>query len=307
MATTMFDAAAARGYNVSSTKRTDGESMTKRIVSIQDLSCIGRCSLAVAMSVIPAMGVETAVLPTAILSTHTAFESFTFLDFTPEAERIMREWKKLGMRFDAVYIGYLGSLQLVELTRRFLALFHEEGMHVILDPAFGDHGRLYTGFDMAYVQGIRALCAEADVILPNVTEACMLLDLPYGEDAATTRLLKSHARELLGGRLKNAIITSCRFDDGQTGLLCAGDADFAYPHEHLPFACHGSGDLFASVFSGFLTRGRDVETSARLAADFTFDCIRHSMNCPDHRWYGVDYEGMLPRLMKLVHGSSEEI
>ena len=275
--------------------------MTKRLVTIQDLSCIGRCSLAVAMSIIPAMGVETAVLPTAILSTHTAFDSFTFLDFTPEAEKIMSEWKKHGMEFDAVYIGYLGSQQLIALTRRFLSMFCGPETKVILDPAFGDHGMLYTGFDMDYVEGIRALCAEADIILPNVTEACMLLGLPYAEDAAMTETLRRCSGELLSGRLKDVLITSCRFEDGRTGLLCAGEADFAYPHEHLPLACHGSGDVFASVFAGFATLGRDVKTAACLAADFTCDCIRHSMHCDDHRWYGVDYEAMIPELVRRLY------
>lgn len=276
--------------------------MTKRLVTIQDLSCIGRCSLAVAMSIVPAMGVETAVLPTAILSTHTAFDSFTFLDFTPEAEKIMAEWQKLGMEFDAIYIGYLGSIQLVELTKRFLSIFRREDTKVILDPAFGDHGVLYTGFDMDYVESIRGLCARADIILPNVTEACMLLGLPYDDSIEMTETLRHRSGELLTGRLKDVLITSCRFDGGHTGLLCAGEADFAYPHEHLPLACHGSGDVFASVFSGLATLGRGVEEAAKLAADFTCDCIRHSMQCDDHRWYGVDYEAMIPLLIRKLYG-----
>lgn len=276
--------------------------MTKRLVTIQDLSCIGRCSLAVAMSVVPAMGVETAVLPTAILSTHTAFDAFTFHDFTPEAEKIMHLWKSLDMRFDTIYIGYLGSLQLVDLTRRFLSLFRGDDTQVILDPAFGDHGKLYTGFDMAYVRAIRALCREADIILPNVTEACFLLDIPFGEGVETTALLRKNAAALLDGHLRNVLVTSCRFDHAHTGLLCAGENAFDYPHEQLPLACHGSGDLFASVFSGMMTLGRSVESSARLAADFTCDCVRHSMHCDDHRWYGVDYEAMIPQLVRRLYG-----
>ena len=274
--------------------------MTKRLVTIQDLSCIGRCSLSVAMSVVPAMGIETAVLPTAILSTHTAFESFTFHDFTPEAEKIMHKWKELGMIFDTIYIGYLGSLTLVELTRRFLELFREEDTKVILDPAFGDFGRLYTGFTMEYVRAIRKLCREADIILPNVTEACFLLDVPFGEGMETTRQLRCHAGSLLGGRLRNVLVTSCRFDADHTGLVCAGEASFDYPHEQLPISCHGSGDLFASVFAGLATLDRPVEEAARMAADFTFDCVRHSMACSDRRWYGVEYEAMLPQLMRMV-------
>lgn len=274
------------------------ENRTRRIAVIQDLSCIGRCSLAVAMSVLPVMGAETAVLPTAILSCHTAFDSFTFLDFTPEAEKIMEKWRQLELRFDAIYIGYLGSLRLVDLTRRFISLFRSEDAQVILDPAFGDHGKLYTGFDMDYVRAMKALCTEADIILPNVTEACFLLDIPYAPDEKITDLLGERAQELIGRNLKNVLITSCRFPGNQTGLICVGENRFSYPHEQLDLACHGSGDLFASVFSGLMLKCPDVERAARAAADFTFDCIRHSMNCRDHRWYGVDYEAMLPDLAR---------
>ena len=274
---------------------------TKRIAVIQDLSCVGRCSLAVAMSVLPVMGVETAVLPTAILSSHTAFDGFTFLDFTPEAEKIMAEWQRLQLRFDAIYIGYLGSLQLIDLASRFISAFRSEGAQVILDPAFGDHGRLYTGFDEAYVQGMQALCRQADIILPNVTEICFLTGLPYAEDESLTPQLAGHAEKLIGGRLKNVLITSCRFPEEQTGLLCVGEDAFSYPHRQLTLACHGSGDLFASVFAGMMLRRQDIRSAACTAADFTFDCIAHSMECADHRWYGVDYEAMLPELARRLN------
>lgn len=274
------------------------ETKTKRIAVIQDLSCIGRCSLAVAMSVLPVMGVETAVLPTAILSAHTAFDSFSFLDFTPEAEKIMAQWQKLKLHFDAIYIGYLGSLQLVDLAARFIRSFRTEDTLVILDPAFGDHGRLYTGFDAAYVEGMKALCGAADVILPNVTEACFLLDFPYGESPEHSRALAERAQTLIGKTLKNVLITSCIFPNEQTGLICVGRDAFDYPHARLSLLTHGSGDLFASVFAGLMLRCDDIRRCARVAADFTFDCIQRSMRCPDHRWYGVDYEAMLPELAR---------
>ena len=271
---------------------------TKRIAVIEDLSCVGRCSLAVAMSVLPVMGVETAVLPTAILSSHTAFDGFTFLDFTPEAEKIMAEWQRLKIEFDAIYIGYLGSLKLVALAQRFLDIFRRDGVQVILDPAFGDHGKLYTGFDMDYVQGMKELCMQADIILPNVTEACFLLDIPYAEDEACSGLIRSRCKELIRGRLKNVLVTSCRFAGNKTGLICVGEDAFDYPHERLGMACHGSGDLFASVFAGMMIRCGEIRKGALLAADFTFDCIAYSMKCDDHRWYGVDYEAMLPELAR---------
>ena len=139
---------------------------------------------------------------------------------------------------------------------------------------------------------------EADIILPNMTEACFLLDIPYGEDADHTRRVQARAHALCTGRLRNVLITSCSFPDGQTGLVCVGEEDFAYEHERLSLACHGSGDVFASVFSGLMLIRDDIRRCACAAADFTCDCIRHSMQCADHRWYGVDYEAMLPQLVK---------
>ena len=271
---------------------------TPRIAVIQDLSCIGRCSLSVAMAVLSALGAEAAVLPTAILSAHTAFEDYTFLDFAPEAERIMEHWQKMRLRFDAIYIGYLGSVRLVHLAERFIERFRAPGVHVILDPAFGDDGTLYPGFDMDYVRAMRELCAHADIILPNVTEACFLLDIPCGGDAAHSADAAARATDLLGGSLKNVLLTSCRFPENRTGLICAGEDAFTYPHEQLPLIGPGSGDLFASVFAGLLVKCGRVEPAARAAADFTFDCIRHSMDCADHRWYGLDYETMLPALIR---------
>lgn len=273
------------------------ENRTKRIAVIEDLSCIGRCSLGVAMSVLPVMGVETAMLPTAILSCHTAFDSFTFVDFTPEAEKIMNQWHKMQLRFDAIYIGYLGSEKLVELALRFIDLFRTPEVQLIVDPAFGDHGRLYTGFDLNYVRAIRRLCARADIILPNVTEACFLLDAPYAENPDHSANIAAQAQALLGENLKNVLITSCHFPGDRTGLICMGKNAFTHIHERRLPPCHGSGDLFASVFAGLMLRCGEVEKSARAAADFTFDCLRYSSECPDHRWYGVDYEAMLPELV----------
>ena len=274
--------------------------MIPRIAVIQDLSCVGRCSLGVAMSVLPAMGLEVAALPTALLSTHTAFEGFTFVDLSDEMERIMAHWRALNLRFDAIYIGYLGSIRLIELAERFIALFRADGAPVILDPAFGDNGALYAGFDGTYVARLRSLCSHADVILPNLTEACFLLDMPWEDSAACAELLHSQARRLLGERLKNVLITSCRFDGDQTGLVCVGADDFSYPHDRLALSCPGSGDLFASVFAGLMTLGRGIRASACIAADFTRDCIEYSMNCGDHRWYGVDFEPMLGALTRRI-------
>jgi len=147
---------------------------------------------------------------------------------------------------------------------------------------------------------MKDLCRLADIILPNMTEACFLLDIPYGDDEEHTRLVQEHAHELLDGKLSSVLVTSCRFPGEQTGLICVGENSFTYPHERLSLACHGSGDVFASVFAGLMLIRDDVFRCACAAADFTCDCIRHSMQCEDHRWYGVDYEAMIPELVRRV-------
>ena len=212
----------------------------------------------------------------------------------------MAHWKSLNLRFDAIYIGYLGSIRLIELAERFIALFRADGAPVILDPAFGDNGALYAGFDGTYVARLRKLCSHADVILPNLTEACFLLDMPWEDSAECAERARTAAHGLLGDRLRNVLITSCRFDGDRTGLICAGADEFVYPHDRLALSCPGSGDLFASVFAGLMTLGRSVHEAARIAADFTRDCIEYSMNCGDHRWYGVDFEPMLGALTRRI-------
>ena len=273
----------------------------RRILTIQDISCVGQCSLTVALPILSACGHETAILPSAVLSTHTAgFSGWTCRDLTEDMPAINAHWNKEGLRFEAVYTGYLGSTRQIDYVKAIMnSTLTPEGLRIV-DPAMADHGKLYPAFDMEYVEAMKSLCAAADYLLPNVTEACALLELPWEDSTACTQRLVQRAWELLDGRLRNVLITSCRFSEGWTGLICAGDNGFVYPHERVALSCHGSGDLFASVFAGLMTLGRSLPESARTAADFTRDCIRHSMNCPDHRWYGVDYEPMLGELTRRI-------
>jgi len=284
------------------------ENRTKRIAVIQDLSCIGRCSLGVAMSILPAMGAETAVLPTAILSCHTAFESFTFLDFTPEAEQIMAKWQELKLRFDAIYIGYLGSLKLIHLAEKFISIFREEGAQVILDPAFGDHGKLYTGFDEAYVQGMKELCREADIILPNMTEASFMLDVPYTE-TYDRAYIEEMLKKLAGLGAKCAVLTGVSFETGKVGFMGYDSRSgefFEYYNERVPAAYHGTGDIFASVVTGGLARGLSLYKALQIAADYTAQCIRVTLEDPRSVAYGVNFEEVIPSLVQWTQDAVKE-
>lgn len=145
----------------------------KRIVTIQDVSCVGKCSLTVALPIISAMGVETAIIPTAVLSTHTMFKGFTFRDLTSDIEPIMEHWKKEGFKFDAIYTGYLGSFEQIELMHRLIKEFRGPDTKVIVDPCMADNGKLYPGFTPEFAKAMAGLCAEADIIVPNLTEASL--------------------------------------------------------------------------------------------------------------------------------------
>ena len=271
----------------------------KRILTIQDISCIGKCSLTVALPVISAMGVEAAILPTAVLSTHTAFPGFTFHDLTAEMEPITAHWQAQGLGFDGIYTGYLGSFEQIHLVRRIIEQFRAPGQFVLVDPAMGDNGALYTGFDAAFAREMAGLVAVSDLCMPNLTEACAMLDLPYqasGDEAFYRRLLEG----LCGLGAKYAVLTGVSLQPGRLGVMGMAQRDgavFHYDMPRLPAACHGTGDIFASVCAGAMARGIALPEALRLAHDFTAESIRRTLADPAHRWYGVNFEEAMPFLL----------
>lgn len=268
---------------------------TIRVLTIQDISCYGQCSLTVALPILSSMGIETAILPTAILSTHTAgFKGFTFHDMKDELPSIVSHWKKEGLSFDAVYTGYLGHERDVEEV---LSLAHSSLNKgpLIVDPAFGDNGKLYGGFDDAYVEEMKKLAAKADILLPNLTEACALLGVPYlpnPNEKEIDGLLEGLHK--LGA--KTIVLKGIYKTEDKIGLVVDGKGERkTYIHERLPKDSHGTGDVFASVFTGAYQRGLDAYKSAVVAADFTYACIKNTLDDPDH-WYGVKFEPLLHEL-----------
>lgn len=273
----------------------------KRIVSIQDISCLCRCSLTAALPVISAMGVECAVLPTAVLSTHTAFPGFTCRDLTDQLAPVADHWAAQGIRFDAIYTGYLASAAQAEAVCQFFDRFKTPDTLLFVDPAMADNGRPYAGFDADFPRAMARVCARADVIVPNLTEACLLTGTAYrtayGEDDLRGLL---QALAALGPRY--AAITGVRLAPGQLGVLAydrAEDRFFAHAGEHIPASFHGTGDVFASACVGGLMNGLDLAAALALAADFTVECIRRTERTPDN-WYGVEFERALPYLVRRV-------
>ena len=271
----------------------------KRVLTIQDISCLGQCSLTVALPVISACGVECCVLPSAVLSTHTAFPSATFHDLTEEMPRIAQHWKVSGIRFDAMYSGYLGSLRQMDHVAAIFEDLGKEECLKIVDPAMADHGKLYRGFDDAFVEAMKAFCGKADFLIPNITEACMLTNTAYQEhyDRAFVEAL---LEKLAALGPKNIVLTGASYSPGMTGVAVLEQGQmYFYGHEKLGYNRHGTGDMFAAAFVGALMRDKSAREAAQIAADFVCACIQAAAGEPDH-WYGAKFEPMLPKLIQAL-------
>lgn len=261
----------------------------KKILTMQDLSCVGQCSLTVALPILSRFGIETCVLPTAVLSNHTMFKGWSYLDLTPEIPAIYENWKNNGIKFDGFLLGYLGKAELMDLAVKCFDGFSEEGAPVIIDPVFADNGKLYGGFDLNYVAQMRKLIAHADVILPNVTEACFLTDTPY-ESECSVEFVKGLAKKLAKMTDATVIITGAE-RDGKIGEIIYCDGQFEEVLlEKLPAKRHGTGDIFASVFTANYLDGQSLTASCFAASQFVIDCLRETD--PDH-FYGVNFEKIL--------------
>ena len=272
----------------------------RRLLTIQDISCFGQCSLTVALPIISACGHETCILPSAVLSTHTGgFTGFTFRDLSEDIPAIENHWVKEGIRFEAVYTGYLGSTSQIDRVLSVMDHTLTEGGLRIVDPAMADNGKLYYGFDDAYVAAMRRLVATADIVLPNITEACFLCGIPYRTDvdeAFITELMNGlHA---LGA--KTVVMTSVGFSPDKTGVMISEmGVQSYYSHRRLTEGCHGTGDVFASAFVGALMKDLDAYTAAKIAADYVLLCMENTRGDASHV-YGVKFEPMLGTLMDMI-------
>lgn len=266
----------------------------KRTLSIQDISCFGRCSLTVALPVLSAMGIETAILPTAVLSTHTGgFQGYTFCDLTQEITPITEHWKKEGITFDSIGTGYLGSEEQIALVERIFDSFGKDAL-LFVDPVMADHGKLYAGFSSDFPAKMARLCERADVIVPNLTEAALLLDEPYvasGYDEAYIHAMLRRLTEKFGCPV--AVLTGVVYEFAHQGAVAYDareDRFYSYFADHLPFTFHGTGDVFSSSLCGALTLGADLDCALRLAVEFTISAIQNTVEAQDTYWYGVNFE-----------------
>lgn len=276
----------------------------KRILTIQDISCVGKCSLTVALPIISAFGVEACVLPTAVLSTHTAFSSFTFRDLTEDLEKISDEWKKQNIGFDAIYTGYLGSFEQLKIVSNMIDDFKTKDNFVLIDPVMADHGILYKGFDQNFANQMAKLCSKADIIVPNLTEASFMLNIPYVESGYSEDYIKDVLIKLTRLGVKIAVLTGVKLSNDKLGVYgydSENNQFFSYYREHLPQSFHGTGDVFASSLLGALTIGKDIRNALEIAVDYTVECITKSIENKNHNWYGVDFETAFPYLIKRIN------
>ena len=272
-----------------------------KVLTIQDISCVGQCSLTVALPILSACGLETCVLPSAVLSTHTAgFTGFTFRDLTDDMPAIRQHWLREGIRFNAIYTGYLGSIKQIGYVADIFADTAAEGCVKVVDPAMADNGQLYSIFDMDYVEAMKGLCAKADYIVPNITEGCFLTGMEYRTEYDRA-YIDTMLSKLTALGCKNVILTGVSYRADHTGIVVFEGGQYAYyEHDLLPNSCHGTGDIYASAFVGALMRGKTAYDAAAIAANYTMECIKCTAQIPNH-WYGAAFEPVLGKLIEALN------
>lgn len=276
----------------------------KRIVSIQDISCVGKCSLTVALPIISAMGVETAIIPTAVLSNHTAFKNFTFKDLTDEIQPISDQLKKEEIDFDAIYTGYLGSFEQLKIVSKFFDDYKKDDGIIFIDPVMADNGKLYAGFTEEFAFEMAKLCSKADVIVPNMTEASFMLGVPYVGDNYDEEYVKDMLIKLSKLGCKKVAITGISLEPEKLGVM-AYDSEtnefFSYYREKIDVSYHGTGDVFSSACIGAMMNGFSLNNSLKVAVDYTVECVKDTFEDKNSRWYGVNFETTIPLLLKLIN------
>lgn len=268
-----------------------------RVAAIHDLSGFGRCSLTIAIPILSAMGVQCCPLPTAFLSTHTGgFEGYTFLDMTAEMESAAAHWKTLDLQFQAVYSGFLGSEHQIEIVENFIHDFRRSDTIVVVDPVMGDHGAVYKTYTPAMCQGMKRLTEQADVITPNLTEAALLLDIPYEQMPTDEAGLREIVGRLSMGGKRSVVLTGFSAAPHLTGAMCydaARGATCAVQVKRVAREFYGTGDVFASVLTGALVKGASLQAAAQQAAEFILECAELTAENGLPLREGVDFEPLL--------------
>ncbi|HHW67809.1 MAG: pyridoxine kinase [Epulopiscium sp.] len=275
-----------------------------KVMTIQDISCYGQCSLTVALPIISACGIETAILPSAVLSTHTGgFMNFTFRDLTDDIPKIMEHWMREGIKFDCIYTGYLGSLTQIEYVKALFKNVLKEGGLKIVDPAMADNGKLYYGFDTDFAHAMAGLCGEADIILPNITEACFMCDKEFIPKHHTQEYIDDLLTALNDLGARKIVLKGVSYEESKLGIVVYDtetDEKMEYFNEKVDWMSHGTGDCYAAAFTGAILQGMSLYDAAALAADFVVEALRFTKGDENHK-YGVKFEKALPMLVERLN------
>lgn len=274
----------------------------QRVAAIHDISGFGKCSMTVVLPILSAAGIEVVCMPTAVLSTHTGgFEGFTYRDLTEDLPAITEHWKSLDLHFSSIYSGFLGSPEQVDMVSNFIDTFNSDDTLVYVDPVMADEGVLYSVFDDHMVDKMRELCEKADLLLPNITEACFLLKVPYHRGPYTRDYIEKLVRNLSEMGPEKVVLTGVYFDNEKLGAACYNrdedKVEYAFS-EKVPGQFHGTGDIFGSFCLAALLNGKSLLDSTQFAVDLTTDCILRTVERETNRREGVDFEGVLPEMMK---------
>ena len=278
------------------------EEKMKRILTIQDISCFGKCSTTIALPILSAMGIETAVLPTAILSTHTMFADYIKRDLTDAILPFAKQWRDNGVKFDAIYTGYLGTVKDIELVMSVIDLFRNDDTMLFVDPVFGDHARTYAGISEDYAAHCAQLCRTADYVVPNITEACLMTGAEYKEEYDEDYALEL-AQRVCGLGAANAVLTGVSYSGGTIGyqgLNRKSGQAFSYQNKRIDILSHGTGDLLSAAAAGALVCGKRPELAFRIAADYTAETIRVTKEDSDDPRYGIHFESTIPLLLEMM-------
>ncbi len=279
--------------------------MQKRVLAIHDISCVGKCSLTVALPIISAAGIECSVLPTAVLSTHTGgFTGFTYRDLNDEIEPITAHWKTLGLAFDSVYTGFLGSYRQIDLVSKLFDDFKTKDNLILVDPVMADNGKLYSIFPKDFPAGMKKLCEKADAIVPNITEAALMLGVEYQDYPYTKGYIEELLKRLAALGPKKVVLTGVAFDEIELGAASydkeSGEISYAF-EKRIPGYYHGTGDVFASALLCGLLSGKSLAKASRIAVDFTVGSIIRTHDAKTDIRYGVDFENGLQKLYTECH------
>jgi pyridoxine kinase len=278
----------------------------KRVAAIHDISCVGRCSLTVALPILSAAGFDTGVLPTAVLSTHTGeFEGYTYRDLTDDIQPIAAHWQTLGLAFDALYSGFLGSFRQIDLIADLFDSFRREETIVMVDPVMADNGKLYAVYSEEMVGGMRKLCAKADILVPNLTEAAFLLGEEYKPEGYDRLYIEKTLKKLSETGAKKIVLSGVSFSPEQLGAACydsiSGEIGYVFC-ERAAGCFHGTGDIFGSVLLAALLRGFSLEAAAGAAVRYTRRCIEWTLEFKQERRFGVCFEPAIPYLIEVLSG-----